>query len=77
MKAEEFDQKFDAGEDITQELDLSKAKRHHSGEKTVGSSLTVSDRESVQKIVANQTETLNISRPRRGFTQKPDHTSNL
>ena len=27
MKAKIFDQKFDAGEDITDELDLSKAKR--------------------------------------------------
>ena len=27
MKAEEFDKKFDAGEDITQYLDLSKARR--------------------------------------------------
>lgn len=28
MRAEEFDQKFDAGENIMQALDLSKAKRH-------------------------------------------------
>jgi hypothetical protein len=27
MKAEEFDQRFDRGEDITAELDLSKARR--------------------------------------------------
>ena len=27
MKAKEFDKKFDAGEDITKNLDLSKAKR--------------------------------------------------
>ena len=27
MKAKEFDKKFDAGEDITKHLDLSKAKR--------------------------------------------------
>lgn len=28
MKAEDFDRKFDNGEDITEYLDLSKAKRH-------------------------------------------------
>ncbi len=27
MKAEEFDRRFDAGEDVTDELDLSKARR--------------------------------------------------
>jgi hypothetical protein len=27
MKAEEFDEKFDAGEDVTQHLDLSKVRR--------------------------------------------------
>jgi hypothetical protein len=27
MKASEFDERFDAGEDVTSELDLSKAKR--------------------------------------------------
>ena len=27
MKAKEFDKKFDAGEDVTQHLDLSKARR--------------------------------------------------
>jgi hypothetical protein len=27
MKASEFDRKFDAGEDVTRDLDLSKAKR--------------------------------------------------
>lgn len=35
MKAEEFDRKFDAGEDITQMLDLSNAKRHQSEQKTI------------------------------------------
>ena len=35
MKAEEFDRKFDAGEDITHVLDLSKAKRHQSEQKTI------------------------------------------
>ena len=35
MKAEEFDRKFDAGEDIIQMLDLSKAKRHQVKQKTI------------------------------------------
>jgi predicted DNA binding CopG/RHH family protein len=35
MRAEEFDRKFDAGEDITAMLDLSKAKRHQSEQKTI------------------------------------------
>jgi hypothetical protein len=29
MRAEEFDRKFDRGEEVIQELDLSKAKRHN------------------------------------------------
>lgn len=35
MKAKEFDQKFDEGEDITQHLDLSKASRSRSAQTTV------------------------------------------
>lgn len=35
MKADEFDKKFDAGEDITQHLDLSKARRPHQDQKRV------------------------------------------
>jgi CopG antitoxin of type II toxin-antitoxin system len=35
MKANEFDQKFDDGEDITQYLDLSQAKRSRSAQTTV------------------------------------------
>ncbi len=35
MKAQEFDQMFDDGEDIIQHLDLSQAKRPHSNFKTV------------------------------------------
>jgi len=41
MKAEEFDRKFDAGEDITQMLDLSNAKRHQSEQKTISINLPV------------------------------------
>jgi len=41
MKAEEFDRKFDAGEDITQMLDLSNAKRHQSEQKTISIDLPV------------------------------------
>jgi len=41
MKAEEFDRKFDAGEDITQMLDLSKAKRYQSEQKTISIDLPV------------------------------------
>jgi hypothetical protein len=41
MKAEEFDRKFDAGEDITQMLDLSNAKRHQSEQKTISIALPV------------------------------------
>lgn len=41
MKAKEFDQKFDDGEDITQALDLSKARRHQSEQKTVSIDLPV------------------------------------
>ncbi len=41
MNAKEFDQKFDAGEDITQALDLSKAKRHQAEQKTVSIDLPV------------------------------------
>jgi CopG antitoxin of type II toxin-antitoxin system len=41
MKAEEFDRKFDAGEDITQVLDLSKAKRQPSEQKTISIDLPV------------------------------------
>jgi CopG antitoxin of type II toxin-antitoxin system len=41
MKAKEFDQKFDDGEDITQYLDLSKAKRHRSEQKTLSIDLPV------------------------------------
>ncbi len=35
MKAEELDQKFDAGEDITRYLDLSKARRPEQEQKRV------------------------------------------
>ena len=35
MKAEELDQKFDAGEDITQYLDLSRARRPEQEQKRV------------------------------------------
>ncbi|MBM0744452.1 CopG family transcriptional regulator [Phormidium sp. CLA17] len=41
MKAEEFDRKFDAGEDITQMLDLSNANRHQSEQKTISIDLPV------------------------------------
>lgn len=41
IKAEEFDRKFDAGEDITQVLDLSKAKRHQSEQKTISIDLPI------------------------------------
>ncbi|WP_416673420.1 type II toxin-antitoxin system BrnA family antitoxin [Egbenema bharatensis] len=41
MKAEEFDRKFDAGEDITSALDLSQAKRYHSEQKTISIDLPV------------------------------------
>ena len=41
MKAEEFDRKFDAGEDITQMLDLSNAKRHQPEQKTISIALPV------------------------------------
>lgn len=41
MKAEEFDRKFDAGEDITQALDLSQAKRHQSQQRTISIDLPV------------------------------------
>ncbi len=35
MKAEEFDKKFEAGEDITQHLDLDKARRPEQEQKRV------------------------------------------
>ncbi len=35
MKAEEFDKKFDAGEDILEELDLSKVRRPEQEQKRV------------------------------------------
>ncbi len=35
MKAKEFDKKFDGGEDITQHLDLSKARRPEQEQKRV------------------------------------------
>ena len=35
MKAKEFDRKFDAGEDITQHLDFSKARRPEQEQKRV------------------------------------------
>lgn len=41
MKAKEFDQKFDEGEDITQVLDLSKAKRPLCAQKRVSIDLPV------------------------------------
>ncbi|NDJ16416.1 type II toxin-antitoxin system BrnA family antitoxin [Myxacorys almedinensis] len=41
MKAEEFDRKFDDGENITQALDLSKAKRYQSEQKTISIDLPV------------------------------------
>lgn len=41
MEAEEFDRKFDAGEDITQMLDLFKAKRQPSEQKTISIDLPV------------------------------------
>ncbi len=41
MKAKEFDKKFDAGEEITEMLDLSKAKRpfHDSEKKNIDNEL--------------------------------------
>lgn len=41
MKAQEFDQKFDDGEDITQMLDLSQAKRPLSAQKKVSIDLPI------------------------------------
>jgi hypothetical protein len=35
MKARDFDKKFDAGEDVTRHLDLSKARRPGHGQKRV------------------------------------------
>jgi hypothetical protein len=35
MKAEEFDERFDEGEDVSQYLDLSKARRSVQGQKRV------------------------------------------
>lgn len=41
MKVKEFDQKFDAGEDITALLDLSKVKRDRSRQKTISIDLPI------------------------------------
>lgn len=41
MKAEEFDRKFDAGDDITAALDLSQAKRHNTEQETISIDLPV------------------------------------
>jgi len=41
MKAQEFDQKFDNGEDITEMLDLSQAKRPLSAQKKVSIDLPI------------------------------------
>ena len=35
MKAKELDEKFDAGEDVSQDLDISKARRPHQDQKRV------------------------------------------
>jgi CopG antitoxin of type II toxin-antitoxin system len=49
MKANEFDQKFDDGEDITQYLDLSQAKRSRSAQTTVKIDLPIWIVESIDR----------------------------
>jgi hypothetical protein len=49
MKAQEFDQIFDDGEDIIQHLDLSQAKRPRSDRKTVSIDLPVWIIESIDR----------------------------
>jgi hypothetical protein len=49
MKAQEFDQIFDDGEDIIQHLDLSQAKRPHSNLKTVSIDLPIWIVESIDR----------------------------
>jgi hypothetical protein len=59
MKAQEFDQMFDDGEDIIQHLDLSQAKRPRSDRKTVSIDLPIwivesIDREALRLDVTQQ-----------------------
>jgi hypothetical protein len=49
MKANEFDQKFDDGEDIIQHLDLTKANRSRSNQTTVSIDLPVWIVESIDR----------------------------
>jgi hypothetical protein len=49
MKTQEFDQRFDDGEDIIQNLDLSQAKRSRSAQKTVSIDLPVWMIESIDR----------------------------
>jgi hypothetical protein len=76
MKAQEFDQMFDDGEDIIQHLDLSQAKRPRSDRKTVSIELPIWIIESIDReanrlgvtpqsiIQTSLTEHLAVSRDR-------------